>query len=299
MAWKRLSKEDRQISEEMENELKEFAKWCKLQPLSVMNYVATMRMFFRDYDINSIKDINNDNLYEFLSEGMGKKRVYARKYAVKKFISYLKFKNKIPKDAFVEVLNNIKYKLRDRKYLGTLNDEEVNMIVTKIKRPELKVFLQILFDTGARVRAVLLLKKSNIKIINGYPYLFLREKGEKHDKFLITKETYRNLMNYANTIKFEYIFLNSNVAKVSLVNKKYYKMWTYLKNETRNMLKTYGVSFHFFRRAAANHIYKESGYNLVVAQSFLRHQSPDTTIRYLKIQSRELDKILKKEKRKW
>lgn len=52
------------------------------------------------------------------------------------------------------------------------------------------------------------------------------------------------------------------------------------------------ISTHSFRKYYATNIYKNNGYNVVLVQKLLQHASPETTQKYIGIQSEELENAI-------
>jgi len=295
------------------NIIKEFEDKLKgYSPLTVKNYVCQVNKLFKEYNI-----INENNVVKFIRE----ENTILRKMSIKKFcelfypsfsIDWKKIKVKsTDRTEFQTILyNELSFFLKEIsedeiiiltkkfKHLKNLSDEEIKKYGINLYK-QLKLILMLGFDTGARIRAILKLRKRDIKIFKDEVKIQLVEKGDKKLFMKITDETYSHLQLYI--LKYEEnncIFFGKSRVSLEDMDMKYYELWSILKNMSRKILGK-GISFHWIRRGAGYKIYEDSGKDIVATAEFFGHKSSAQTQKYLKITSKRLEEVLKKQKRDW
>lgn len=247
-------------------------------------------------------DITPDTIRTFLIDGSVTGRVYVRKSAIKSLIMWLSKAVILQwtdyQPMFEKGSQNVKYGVKDRRYMQTLTYDQVVFLTNSLNNMKLRIIVMVSFDTGARVAAILKLKAKDIKIVANEIMIDLNEKGDKYIQRTITKQTYEHLNGYFKESVFKYPLLDANKMSDKLVEDVYYHLWSELKNNSRDIL-GYAVSFHWIRRAAGNYWYSKLGNDIVAAKEFLGHEDTKTTAKYLKIQGQKVKDEMKKETRDW
>jgi len=276
------------------SEFKEYLEGKRLTGTTIQNYLAQINKFNKKYkeDLSKAK--------EFVLSSP----VSLRKAAMAHYLVYLN------KEEIHAEIKKIKVRGGERKHLDTLKIEEATPLINyllKLHEDQLALYCMVIFDTGSRIRAVLLLRKRDIKEEGGKTYLVLHEKRRKIIKRLITPDTYKWLKKIAKIGDLQndhYLFFKDKKNKKSVtldeVNTKYYRAYLKLKNISRKYLGTgVGVSFHWLRRGAGKDIYDKTEKDLVAVSDFFGHEDPAITKIYLKIQAEEAEKVIEKAKRGW
>ncbi|MFQ6056868.1 MAG: tyrosine-type recombinase/integrase [Methanosarcinales archaeon] len=295
------------------SKIEKFAENLKsYSPLTKKNYICQVNIFLNNY-----KKVNKDNVIKFIQE----KNTILRKSAIKKFceqfypeikINWKKIKTKkterteyqtISYEELLLLLKKIKKHdiielTKKFKHLKNLKEKEVEKYGSNLFQ-QLKVSLMIIFDTAARIRAVLRLRKRNLKILKNEIKLEMIEKGNKKLFGKITTETFNHLNKLSSSLNDDdYIFFHKKHISTDDIDLKYYELWSILKNISRKILGI-GISFHWVRRGSGHHIYDDSEQDIVATAEFMGHKSSAQTQKYLKIVSKKLDKVLRKQKRDW
>jgi integrase len=240
-------------------------------------------------------------LESFLIEGTGGdkgKRISARKSIMKNFVKWVCREHLQEWLEYEEIFERVKYKKYARLHPETLTDDEFFILVEGLKNPMLKVIFMVIYDTGARIRAILTVKRNDIQMSGDKYFVKLTEKGKKTPLKRLTQETWNELNVLMESNEYLYPFLESDSAAISIINDRYYQLWSELKNEGKRLINQ-PVSFHWGRRASGMHIYDKTGNDIVAVQGFLGHESPVTTALYLKTAERKLDRLLDNETRPW
>ncbi len=268
-----------------------------LKNLTVGKYTATIYLNQVNLFFKMFSEFSVENLEKFLIDGM-QKRVYIRKFAMLSFVRFLEKKGLIKKEEYERVFKGYRYKLYDRREMQTLLYRELVELIKNIKNEKLRVILMILFDSGARIRAVLQLRKDDVKIYDNIVNIYLKEKGQKTVERRITPETYIHWHNLIQKTQFLYPFLDKNQISLKDLQQKYYEYWKLLQRESKRILRK-NISFHWVRRCAGNYWYEKTGHNLLAVQDFYSHSDSKVTVKYLKMSGEIIKKMYSKEKRPW
>ena len=263
-----------------EKHLKEFST---MNEISREQYVWQVSKFLREYP-KFLKNHDENSIRKFLVAG---KRSYVRRYALKKYLSFLKLDkmNDSLANAYKEV------KLKDRRYPRLLSFRDIKLLIENIKHPELALLLKLLYDTDCRISAMLNLKWINVKTDDADKvYLDLREKREKMVRRYIEPVLVDELLlgRGRNT---DYVFRVHVKNRWETWRESYYRLYDQLKSESRKILGLgFGISFHWIRTSRLVHYYEKTT-DLKKTQAFAGHKNSVTTERYLSdivFDSREL-----------
>jgi len=256
---------------------------------------------------NYVSQINNflkrkqaiDQVSSYLLENP----VAIRKVAIIRYLKFLKSCN-YNVDSLIESVSKIKTPEKDRKYIQTLQVTDgtrlVNHLLDKDKL-DLALICMVAMDTGSRIRAIIKLRKSDVvKKIDGNTYLTLHEKRDRFIERVITESTERWLKIFLGQLKVNssYLFFENEKVTNKELDKRYYQLWTQLKNNSRPLFGQ-GVSFHWIRRGAGTEAYENTGKDLVAVSEFYGHKDPSVTRKYLRLQGEKVSEIIKHTNRDW
>jgi len=282
--------------------IEKYTRWLVrdrgLSHLTARNYASQLNKFVNEHS-GSLKE---------LPEYLYKRPVSARKGAFVQLAEYIKEIHGNEPEELTGILSNVNVRSFKRRHHQTLDYERTVKLVKMLLKEEDRTLREIagvcmiICDTGARVRAILKLRKRHIEVKkDGSAYLWFEEKGKKSIRRRITKETLAQLESIFSLESLgndDYLFFNGSSIRSEWIDELYSLYWSNLKNYTRKHLKE-GISFHWIRRGAGVRIYELSGNDIIVAQEFLGHNSVRTTQIYLMMQAKRADDILKNETRPW
>ena len=305
-----------QSNEKNKEEVEKFREWLSTQRnysyLTIKNYVAQYNLLLKyspDF-VDMPKKEKVDTARKFVVNATNekdemrtseKKRVigtsiYNRCYAMKKVLEYFD----IDKDTIDENLRGT-VKLSNRQHIATISLQDTARLVRELSKhgkKKIALLCVLMYDTGARIRALLSFKRDDFYCGEDTAYIYVREKGGQKVKKYLTKNAEILLKEFLKKNNKKYPFLEKNKAEKELLDKKYLEFWSELKNFSRKLLGgEYGVSAHWFRRGGATELYKEEG--IVLAQAFLGHKSIETTKRYLQADTQRLEEKIRSKKRDW
>ena len=152
---------------------------------------------------------------------------------------------------------------------------------------EIATILTVTGNCGLRIGDCLkLTMNSFIKEGSDYKYNIKEEKTGKTRSFVIPKEIYEILQNFANTKQLSF---TDRIFKYTERNiqKKLKEIREYLGDEYKD------VSTHSFRKCAAMRIYKKSGNNIELTRKYLNHSSISVTQKYLGVSDDEVNEVIK------
>jgi len=280
------------ISKNFKSLIKQWKEKLDVSKTTKKNYLCQVEKFFKTYEELSPKSVE-----DFLIDGR-LKRVYVRRFALKKFVEFLSKEGVVDWKDYEEVFKKVKYKLKERRDIATLTYDQLVLLIKKIKDKKLKVILMVAFDTGARIRAILRLKNREVNVYNDKKIeLYLREKGERTFLRMITPETYKHLKKFLSS-KRKYVFFEKDLIGEEDLEKEYYELWKKLRKESRRIL-GFEVSFHWVRRSAGVYWYEKTGRDMKAVQDFYGHTNPTVTAKYLKLSGERIKKLMEKERRPW
>ena len=229
--------------------------------------------------------------------------VAIRKVSIIRYLNFLKANN-YNVDDLIERVSKIKTPEKDRKYIQTLQVADGTRLVNHLldkNKIDLALICMIAMDTGARIRAIIKLRKTDVvKKIDGNTYLILREKRDRVIERVITESTERWLGIFLGQMKTKssYLFFRSEKVTNEGLDKRYYQLWKQLKNNSRPLFGQ-GVSFHWIRRGAGTEAYENTGKDLVAVSEFYGHKDPSVTRKYLRLQGEKVSEIIKHTNRDW
>lgn len=152
---------------------------------------------------------------------------------------------------------------------------------------QIALILTVTGNCGLRIGDCLQLKMSSfIKEGSDYKYNIKEEKTGKSRTFIIPREIYLMLADYA--------CMNGLSEKDNLftykkrnIQKKLQEIRNYLGDDYKD------VSTHSFRKCAAMRIYRNSGNNIELTRKYLNHSSVSVTQKYLGVSDEEVNEVIK------
>jgi len=261
----------------------EFYEWLKentnLMESSIRTYFYAIEKFLKE-----VKELNIEEINKFISENFRNKRNYHYKYAIKKYLEFIKREDIIPK--------LVKVKISPRKKVGHYYDKETILkIIDGMNYYKIVALIQ--YITGARAKEVLSFNRNKlIKETNGIR-LILEAKGGNETGVYIPNPYAEKVLQVIESRKKEYPFLKGSSNNfTTLLNNNY----RYYLNELKKSVEKLGIEFntHDFRRNFARMIYNISGKKISVVKAALRHSKFTSTERYIGelVSKEELDKLV-------
>lgn len=282
-------------------------KGKKYSETSIITYCSCIDLYNRLYG-NDTLNLTIRNIREYIEDA------YTRKYAILVWLRYnrlFKIEEEVKKLQGAEAS-----KLRPKKFVnvevfkGFLNE-------IALEAPDLALILRLMYDSAARVAAILNLKVGDL----GYneqkkPIISLKEKGGTFPNRSINPETEAMLKSYisSNGLKGKngvYIFRLAPESREETDYQNFKRTYNHYYNILRMKSEKYGItqpvrpiSFHWLRSDRAKRAYSLYKNDLVKVKNLLGHININTTMRYIdsgEEASQELiDLEIKKEgKKRW
>jgi integrase/recombinase XerD len=181
-------------------------------------------------------------------------------------IGYLQFNPAAP--VRCEKVNRVLHK-------RILTPEEVKLLVTAVKRPELRVLTALLYFAGLRVDEAIRLKWVDVvpRPDKGTGQITVRGKGNKHRTLILHPKMWAILSAQPDAT--DYVFTNEKGHPFDQPC-----IWLAIREAAQRAGINKPVSAHWFRHSHASHAL-ENGANLNVIQETLGHSSLSITSLYL------------------
>jgi len=260
-------------------EIKKFSEYLNQYQLAESTfklYIVVVNSF-----LSKKKELTQETLNKFI-----KKR--PRLYIKRALQYYLKYK-KLDKE-----IELIKVRVPARRPRAEPTREQLKSIIDKIQDQEVKLFFELLYNTGARASEALNIKVKDLDFIAST--LTLKVKGGYYRQVKLTVELANELKIYTveelGKLGNEKVFFsNCNSSKVAyIILRRRIKTLSNLSDSEKDLIK----KTHSFRRALINHLFILTS-NIRLVQKFIGHKSIDTTSTYL---SEKTDKELVEEANK-
>ncbi len=273
--------------------LNDFMKWLRentaMKQNSINQYVLQVKKFLDTYE-----EIELENLKKYLLSRKGDRIVYNRRFAIKKFLMFLK------KEDWIKEIDKLRTYLRpqERRYERYIDFQTFKDMIEHFN-DELKLIMMILYDTGMRISPIINLKIKMIKKDKDGTYIIGKEKRGKIAKRYLDPITANLLESFIkDKNQNDYVFRKIVKGRWETWWECYYRLWKELKIESRRFLGEYGISFHWVRTSGAKELYKRYK-DLVMLKEFLAHNSIQTTTRYVESGELRSSEIIRNEKGKW
>lgn len=265
------------------NQAKEsFIDYLDVNDLTLKSYKAGIDKFMNYLKENDIKSPKRDDVISFrnfLRNNFSSNTVNAYMVAVKSMFKYLEIHqlyNNISKD-----VKGAKYDTTPRKQV--LTQEQVKNIYVGLTNIREKALFGLFVTTGLRVTEVNTALIEDIKIHNDEVVLFIKGKkrDSKTDYVKLSEQVVNDIKNYIGNRTSGSIFIStSNVSKGKGLSSES------LRKICKGIFKNFGIdsdtlSCHSLRRTFSVIAY-ENGADIYQIKDVLRHESINTTTRYLK-----------------
>lgn len=165
-----------------------------------------------------------------------------------------------------------RYKDFDKEPYDVLTHEEVIQIVELLGKTrkgfEKQLLVKVAYATAFRLNAILELKWSDLKQINGFWTLQALDKGQKRDIKKISDNLYQDLMKHKEQSGGEYIF--------KLTKKTVNKMMKYIRENMDFRDRT--ITFHSFKKASITQVGVLTNGDVKAMQRHGNHSTAKTTM---------------------
>lgn len=156
-----------------------------------------------------------------------------------------------------------------------------------VRKPNEKLCMILICEAnlGCRISDVLSLKLSSFQMLDNRCVINITEKKTgKERKFSCNIQFYNFLLEYC--IRKGITNKNRKIFDIHerAVQKSLKQVCEYLQLEE--------IGSHSFRKFFATNVYTKSNFNIAYTQRVLMHSSPTTTLRYIGMEEKELERIL-------
>lgn len=267
-----------------------FIDYVDIDDVSIRLYKAGIKSFINYLEEINVKTPTRNDVVAYrdmLRDNYSSSTVNSYMVALRSFFKYLKL-NGVYEDITVDV-KGAKYETIPKKQVLSL--EQTQIIYNNLTDLREKALFGLLVTTGLRGIEVQRANIEDIKIHNGEIVLWVQ--GKKHDEkdnyVKLSDQVLSDIRNYIGDRTSGSIFVstsnNSKDNRISIVS---------LRTIIKTIFKRFGLdsdtfSLHSCRRTCAVLSY-ETGSSIYDIQQVLRHQSINTTTRYLKQVNRDNNK---------
>lgn len=274
------------LSEAVEAKLNDFKLWMRNRRYSentVINYLDSLKTFFRHFQHKPITAIDNADVIFFVNQYILRKQLSGS--FQNQFVSALKLFYKVVENHQFE-MDKIQRPKRDKKLPNVLSKEEVKAILGSLNNIKHKCMLSLIYSCGLRCGELLRLEPQHIdskrKLV-----IIKRSKGRK-DRVVPLSDKILNMLRDYWVIYQPKNFLFEGQAKGMMYDARS------LQNVLKKALYVAGikkpVTLHWLRHSYATHLL-ESGTDLRYIQELLGHSSSKTTEIYTHVSTHNLQKI--------
>ena len=177
---------------------------------------------------------------------------------------------------------DIRYSKTDRKRLPeVLSKEEVLRLFGVIRNPKHLLMVKLMYSTGFRVSELLDLRVRDLKLSRGYGWV-RKGKGNKDRLFVIAKCLNKEIEEWVCEKMPDELVFKGHRGRLSVRT-----VQEVVKKSAKNAKIRKNVHPHTLRHSFATHMI-ENGYPVNSVQSLLGHNSPDTTMIYVHIQTPQM-----------
>lgn len=272
--------------------LEEFLDDIYYQKGSSKNTVSAYRVdildFFNTCD-NDIFKISKENIFTHtkkLKDKYAQNTVLRKLSSIKNFLKFI-YTNEYIKEDFSVYIENVS---KTQKIPEILKLEEIKRILdsysNNVNEKRIRVVLEILLATGARISEIVNLKISDV-VDNDYEYIKVFGKGSKYRLIPIydsLRETIKHFIeNYRNKIDG---YLTTDKIFVNLRRERVYLS---LKEHAIRVGIEKHVYPHIFRHSVASYMLK-NGADIRIVQEILGHSNISTTQIYTHVEKSALKK---------
>jgi integrase/recombinase XerD len=262
---------------------KNYMNYRRYSQNTIKTYSDALEVFFRFFNDKPPENINIDDLIQFNTEYILKKKLSASYQnqvinAIKLF-----YRNRFNRSMEVDFIQRPR---REKRLPNVLSKEEVKAILEAPTNLKHRAMLSLIYACGLRRSELLNLTLKDI--LSDRNLLFIRQSKGKKDRMVpISLKIIEMLRDYYKAYKpktwlFEGQFPNTKYSEKSLEN--------VLKQSLIKARSSKKVSLHWLRHSYATHLL-ENGTDLRYIQELLGHSSSRTTEIYTHVSTKNLQQI--------
>ena len=274
-------------------EIKAFLDYLKFEKgnsdNTIKSYNIDLKNFF-DYLEKNIKEVNTEDIYEYIEYLKGKyvyNTVIRKVSCIKSLFKFCYMEKLIDKDPS----NKIKNLNKEKRLPEILTLEEIKKIINSFDHtPENRrnqMICKMLIATGARISEILNLEIKNVENTD-FEFVKVFGKGSKYRYIPIYPELENELKEYINVYRSQ---LKSSVGSFLLFpGIRRENFWKVLNKHALNVGIEKKIHPHLFRHSTAT-LLLENGADIRIVQEILGHASIKTTEIYTHVEKSTLKKI--------
>ena len=274
-------------------EIKAFLDYLKFEKgnsdNTIKSYNIDLKNFF-DYLEKNIKEVNTEDIYEYIEYLKGKyvyNTVIRKVSCIKSLFKFCYMEKLIDKDPS----NKIKNLNKEKRLPEILTLEEIKKIINSFDHsPENRrnqMLCKMLIATGARISEILNLEIKNVENTD-FEFVKVFGKGSKYRYIPIYPELENELKEYINVYRSQ---LKSSVGSFLLFpGIRRENFWKILNKHALNVGIEKKIHPHLFRHSTAT-LLLENGADIRMVQEILGHASIKTTEIYTHVEKSILKKI--------
>lgn len=274
-------------------EIKAFLDYLKFEKgnsdNTIKSYNIDLKNFF-DYLEKNIKEVNTEDIYEYIEYLKGKyvyNTVIRKVSCIKSLFKFCYMEKLIDKDPS----NKIKNLNKEKRLPEILTLEEIKKIINSFDHtPENRrnqMICKMLIATGARISEILNLEIKNVENTD-FEFVKVFGKGSKYRYIPIYPELEKELKEYINVYRSQ---LKSSVGSFLLFpGIRRENFWKVLNKHALNVGIEKKIHPHLFRHSTAT-LLLENGADIRMVQEILGHASIKTTEIYTHVEKSTLKKI--------
>ena len=274
-------------------EIKAFLDYLKFEKgnsdNTIKSYNIDLKNFF-DYLEKNIKEVNTEDIYEYIEYLKGKyvyNTVIRKVSSIKSLFKFCYMEKLIDKDPS----NKIKNLNKEKRLPEILTLEEIKKIINSFDHtPENRLnqmICKMLIATGARISEILNLEIKNVENTD-FEFVKVFGKGSKYRYIPIYPELENELKEYINVYRSQ---LKSSVGSFLLFpGIRRENFWKVLNKHALNVGIEKKIHPHLFRHSTAT-LLLENGADIRMVQEILGHASIKTTEIYTHVEKSTLKKI--------
>lgn len=274
-------------------EIKAFLDYLKFEKgnsdNTIKSYNIDLKNFF-DYLEKNIKEVNTEDIYEYIEYLKGKyvyNTVIRKVSCIKSLFKFCYMEKLIDKDPS----NKIKNLNKEKRLPEILTLEEIKKIINSFDHtPENRrnqMICKMLIATGTRISEILNLEIKNVENTD-FEFVKVFGKGSKYRYIPIYPELENELKEYINVYRSQ---LKSSVGSFLLFpGIRRENFWKVLNKHALNVGIEKKIHPHLFRHSTAT-LLLENGADIRMVQEILGHASIKTTEIYTHVEKSILKKI--------
>ena len=274
-------------------EIKAFLDYLKFEKgnsdNTIKSYNIDLKNFF-DYLEKNIKEVNTEDIYEYIEYLKGKyvyNTVIRKVSCIKSLFKFCYMEKLIDKDPS----NKIKNLNKEKRLPEILTLEEIKKIINSFDHtPENRrnqMICKMLIATGARISEILNLEIKNVENTD-FEVVKVFGKGSKYRYIPIYPELENELKEYINIYRSQ---LKSSIGSFLLFpGIRRENFWKVLNKHALNVGIEKKIHPHLFRHSTAT-LLLENGADIRMVQEILGHASIKTTEIYTHVEKSTLKKI--------